>query len=338
MIDYKPTLTDVAKLAGVSKMSASCVLNGSRSNTKVSEATRERIRRAAAELKYRPNAVARGLARGRMNTLGVLLMIEGVTPDIFSNFYAAGILQGVMMSANAGGYNVTLFSQPKAFVNDRRTDGLLLVAPPIDSPIVTDYAAEGIPLVTIAARAEDHGVPTVDVNNELGARLAMEHLLSLGHRRIAHLRGKEHQWDAQIRLGTFLGVLHEAGIATPPEYVMPTNFIKEWAYDATCKLLTLPEPPTAIFACNDALAKAAIIAARDEGVSVPEQLSVVGFDGEPSTWELGPPPTTVKQPLVQMGGLAANMLISRITGEEIPKETHLLAPELVVRWSTGPAP
>ena len=332
------TLKDVAERVGVHITTVSTVLNSTRSSTRVSKETRARVEQAASELNYRPNAVARGLTRGRMNTLGVLFMFKEIEQDVLTNYYASGILQGIVGSASAASFNVTLFTQPSTFVHDNRTDGVVVIAPPIGSPMMADLAAEGMPLITIASRSEEHGIAAVDVDNELGARLAVEHLLKLGHRRIAHLMGYDDQLDAAIRRDTYCATLKTAGITPTSGFILPTRFSNQWAYDATCRLLALPEPPTAIFASNDAIAAAAIQAACDQGVSVPAQLSVVGFDDMPAAAIMTPSLTTVRQPLTELGKLAGTLLIARITGEEVAAKTHLLAPELVVRQSTGPVP
>ena len=337
------TLSDVAKHAGVGKSTASAVLRGASETLRISTATQERVQQSAVDLRYRPNAVARGLAQGRMNTLGVLF--RKVDRAIVSNSYAAGILEGIMGAASDSGFNVTLFADPiygpramAPFVNDRRTDGILVVAPTVNSPIVASLATERFPLITVSSRFEEHGVPSVDVDNELGTRLAVKHLIALGHKRIAHMMGALDQSDGIIRYEAFRKFLNSAGFPLPAEYIMPTDYWAVTGYEAARNVLTLPERPTAIFASNDSMAVVALEAARDLGISVPSELSVVGFDDIPAAMLATPQLTTIRQPLTEMGKLATNLLLSQIAGEEVYAKTYLLQPELVVRGSTGPPP
>ena len=337
------TIYDVAKRAGVGKSAASAVLSGSVSTARFSEDTRQRVQQAALDLGYRPNAVARGLARGRMYAIGVLF--SDVEPQIVTNPYATGVLQGIMGAAARAGYNVLLFTrtskdihQSASFIGDRSTDGILVIAPYVDSPVIATLAALDIPIVAVSSRFEDHGVPSVDLDNALGARLAVDHLLKLGHTRIAHIMGDFDHADSITRRSAFEAALHDAGIAVEPAYIQVGHYKTTDAYDCTRALLTLPNPPTAIFCGNDEMAQGALDAARDMGISVPAQLSVVGFDDVPLASLLTPPLTTVHQPLEQIGELATRLLIARMAGVAGAPQTHCLQPELVVRGSTGPVP
>ena len=336
------TLTDVAKRAGVSQVAASVVLNGARSNVRVSPETRRRLEELALEMNYHPNAVARGLLRGRMNTLGILF--NTVQLRAVNNPYSMGIFQGVLDAAAVANYNVSVFTKPAneiensaSFARDGRTDGILVIAPVLHSLAVQALAAQKIPVIAVSARAEDLGVPSVDVDNAYGARLAMEHLLALGHRRIAHLSGPIDQSDAVIRRETYQQALADAGVTPRADYIAATDYVPQRAYTATRELLGLPSPPTAIFAVNDAAAKDAILAARDLGVAVPEQLSIVGFD-DAGAADTMPPLTTVHHPLELIGEMATRLLLALLDGEDVPIKTHLIQPKLIVRGSTGPVP
>ena len=339
-----PTLSDVAREAGVSLVTASTVVNSSRSNTRVSPATRTRILEAAAALNYHPNALARGLMRQQTTkTIGVLFGIERASVAV-TNPYAFTVLQGIVSAAAADGYNVTLFTEPwhGAAVSanplrDGRTDGIIVVAPASDSDIVSSLAALEIPLVSVSAPGDGHAVPSVDVDNVLGAHLATDHLLSLGHKRIAHLQGDANLLSSKERSDTFCQALHAAHVPLPPEYLVPGSYERASGYENTRKLMALLSRPTAIFAGNDNAAIGALEAARDAGVQVPSELSIVGFDDIALPSLISPALTTIRQPLSEIGAQATRLLIALLSGDDIPPTT-LYRPELIVRGSTAPPP
>ena len=336
-----PTLSDVAGQAGVSKVAASVVLNGSRSNARVSDATRSRILQAAADLRYYPNAMARGLVQRRMHMLGVLFHMTASIVAI--DPYASAILQGILTAAADTGNSIVIFPEPwrdahrsAARFRDQCTDGILVIAPRLDSDMLPELASFGLPLVSVSSPADQYAMPSVKVDNLKGERLAAEHLLALGHRRIAHLTGEVNQASGSARRDGFRHALAAAGVDVPAEYMEPCSYAGKEGYEATRRLLRLPQPPTAIFAGNDRIALAAMEAARDSHVAVPEELSLIGFDDTPPASLVTPPLTTVRQPLEQIGEKAARLLIARVEGQPVAPTTHLLEPELIVRGSTAP--
>lgn len=338
-----PTLSDVARKAGVSLVTASTVVNASRSNTRVSAATRARILDAATALNYHPNALARGLLRQQTTkTLGVLFGLERASVTV-TNPYAFMVLEGIAAAAATAGYNVTLFTQPwhgaavsAAPLRDGRTDGIIVIAPANDSDVVSSLAALEIPLVSVSASGDRHAVPSVDVDNVCGARLATEFLLSLGHRRIAHLQGDSNLLSAKERCDTFCQTLLAAGVPVRQGYILAGSYERASGYENTQRLMQLPERPTAIFACNDNAAIGVLEAARDAGVRVPDALSVVGFDDIPLPSLVTPTLTTIRQPLAEIGARATRLLIALLAGEDVAPTTVLYTPELVVRGSTAP--
>ena len=334
------TIRDVARESGVSVATVSYVMN--KSPQTVRDETRQRVLAAARRLNYQPNAMARGLVRRRMNILGVLFHVSA--PTIIIDPYASALLQGILTAAAATGFSIILFperwrdaSHSAAPLRERHTDGILASAPGVDSDMLPSLVAQGLPFVAIAAPSNVPTVIGVDVDNEKGARLATEHLLSLGHRRIAHLTGNPNEASAQARLAGFRATLAQAGVSIPAEYIVPSLYKGRISYDKTLQLLALPEPPTAIFAGNDNLAMEVLEAARDRGVSVPSELSVVGFDDIPAASLVTPPLTTVHQPLARIGETAARLLVARVAGEPVPAATHLLEPELIIRGTTAAA-
>ena len=336
-----PTLRDIAESAGVSPFTVSVVLNGSRSNTRVSEDTRRRIQDVAQGMGYYPNAMAQGLMRRRVNAIGVLF--GPVAPSaVLMNPYSFGVLQGILSAACDLRHNVTLFSEPwvdaatsaRSF-RDGRTDGVIVIAPVEESDMVAGLTALGVPLVAVAYPGPKFGVPSVDVDNEAGIAAAVAHLVTLGHRRIAHIGGNENMASVPVRRTAFAAALQGAGLSLPSEYLRSAEYDGTGAGEATCALLRLPEPPTALVAGNDSIALGALSAAREAGVSVPGALSLVGFDDAPTAALVTPPLTTIRQPLADIGAMAIRLLHALVDGETVEAKTHLLSPELVVRGSTA---
>ncbi|BDI29319.1 LacI family transcriptional regulator [Capsulimonas corticalis] len=334
------TIYDVAKESGFSLSTISNVLNdGPRP---VRPETRARILETMRRLDYHPSAVARGLARRRTNNLGILFgVVESAA--IVINAYSAAILQGVLTTAAERGYNITHLTTPwrgKEYslsqFRDGRTDGVLVVAPPTDSDLIPALASLKLPLVAVSWPPERTRVPLVEVDDVHGAQMIMDHLLGLGHRRIGHLMGHGNLLSAVVRRETYDRRLAEADIFPNPEYVLPGMYSTKSGYENGRRLLSLPEPPTAIFAGNDEIAFGVIEAARDMGVAIPGQLSIAGVDDRPLAAYMTPPLTTVRQPFVQMGAEAARLLIQRVEGDDIPATTYLFQPELIVRGSTAP--
>ena len=179
------------------------------------------------------------------------------------------------------------------------------------------------------------GVPFVDVDNAAGARLAAEHLLALGHTRIAYLRGGPSQYSVAERGDAFAETLANAGVSIPPEYDLPGDFEEPGRTENARRLLTLPNRPTAIFATNDNIALAALRVARSLGIRVPDELSLIGFDDYPLAEHATPPLTTIHHPLAQISALAVQLLIQRIEGEPIRETAHYFPPHLILRASTG---
>jgi len=335
-----PTIKDIARACNVSTATVSYVINGK--NTLLPE-TRERVLRKMREMNYHPSAVARGLTNKRMNTLGVLFDNVGSEIAIWHP-YTSGILQGIVTAAAEAEYNVTLFTElwhnaeqslPK--LRDQRTDGLLIVAPPADTDILPSLRSAGLKVVTVSSESASFGMPSVDVDNAAGIHLAVQHLRELGHMRIAFLGGERNMFSAAIRLAAFEAALQAAELQVPTEYIAAASYQDpEIADRQTRQLLLLPVPPTAIVAGNDQIAVAAIKAARDLGISIPAQLSIVGFDDMPDAALMQPALTTIKQPFDDVGKAATRLLLQMLSGEAVPTERVLVAPRLVVRETTAP--
>ena len=335
-----PTIKDIARACNVSTATVSYVINGK--STLLPE-TRERVMRKMREMNYHPSAVARGLTNKRMNTLGVLFDSVGSEIAIWHP-YTSGILQGIVAASAEAGYNVTLFTEmwrsaemslPK--LRDRRTDGLVVVAPPGDTDILPSLKSAGLKVVTVSSESAVFGMPCVDVDNAAGVHLAVEHLREIGHQRIAFLGGELNMFSAIIRQAAFRSALQAARLDAVPEYLAASSYQDPAAAEREAiRLLSLPVPPTAIVAGNDQIAIATLKAAHGLGVRVPQQLSVVGFDDIPDAALMQPALTTVRQPLLEIGSQAARLLLRTLSGETVPIECLLIKPTLVVRSTTAP--
>lgn len=337
------TISDVARLSGVSVGTVSNVLNNRTKH--IRPEMRGRVLDAARQLNYRPNGVARGLVQRRTRTLGVLFHASSAI--ITLDPYASAVLHGILMGTSAFGYSVLLYPQPLTnrekdvhMVADGRADGILVVAPEQGDETLAALIAMDIPVALVSARWEGNGnVVSVDVDNYAGAYRATEHLLSLGHRKIAHLTGSLKQQSAHDRETGFRTAMADAGVRVREDFVVACGYHGGEAYEPTRRLLALPDPPTALFCANDNLAVGAALAARDAEVSLPDSLSLVGFDDAPAAVLITPQLTTIRQPLAEIGRRAAELLIGRLADgpSAAPGQALLFEPTLVVRGSTvGP--
>lgn len=334
----RPTISDVAKACGVSEATVSYVINGKRV---LKADTRERVFRAMREMNYHPSAVARGLSSKKVFTFGVLLgAVDSL--ESMTNAYSSGLLRGIMARAQQEGFNLTFFTAPwinaemsAPALRDGRTDGILAIAPATDSDILEGLISLNMPLVVIAGPVFP-GITGVDVDNRAGVLVGMRHLIRLGHRRIAFLTGNENLASFEPRIAGYEAALEEAGIPLDPALKVVSRFDGAVAEAQIESLLSLPDPPTAVFAGNDSIALRAMAGARRLGKKVPEDISIVGFDDAPEAPLAHPPLTTVRQPLKEIGELATRRLIEAIRqGEHLPMEYVFMDPELVIRKSTA---
>lgn len=339
--EAKPTIKDVARACDVSVATVSYVINGTRV---LKPDTRARVLKVMEEMNFHPNAVARGLSSKRVHTIGVHCGV--IQADEFiTNPYAAGILGGILGHASQAGFDVTLFTnrwentqKSAPAVRDGRTDGLIAIAPPLSCDLLDGLSSLGMPLVAVSAPARP-GIPVVDVDNQAGAKMAARHLVELGHTRIAAILGNDDLASVAPRRQGFCDALQEANLPIKPQWLVASRFDGSLAFEQTRALLREGERPTAICAGNDTIAIAVIEAARSLGISVPHQLSVVGFDDLPLATVVTPNLTTIRQPLRDIGARAAALLIERLKGHPSPPEQDFwLCPELIVRDSTSMAP
>nr|WP_199720289.1 LacI family DNA-binding transcriptional regulator [Pseudokineococcus lusitanus] len=332
------TITDVAARAGVSPATVSKVVNG---RYGVAPRTIAHVRQVVAELGYETSLVASSLRSRRTGVLGVL--VAEFEP------YSTEILKGASRAVAGTGYELLAYSGGTRTDGDegweRRSlsrlggtlvDGAVLVTPTV--ALVTGAT----PVVAIDPHAGPAAVPTVDADSHRGAVLATEHLLRLGHRRVAFLGGRPGLESSRLREEGFVTTMRAAGVPVAPELLRVGGYRPGPAAEAARAVLALADRPTAVFAANDLSAIAVVEVARELGLAVPADLSVVGFDNIPESALVDPPLTTVEQPLQEMGARAVRRLVGLVDGDAAAGEgaawgDHLRLPTaLVPRASTAP--
>lgn len=326
----KVTLEMVAADAGVSAATVSRILNGS---AIVSDDKRAAVDEAVARLGFVPNPVARGLAGGRTLSVGV------VTQAIDSPFYG-GALRGIEDTLSVAGYSPLFVSGQWSAAHEarcivalksRRVDGIIVLTGRLSDSALAATARE-LPVVVTGRTLEVPGLYALDFDNFEGARLATEHLLSLGHRRIAFIAGDLKHPDGEQRLSGYRSALQAAGLKVEPALIRPGDFTEASGLAAVERLLDSSERFTAIFASNDQMAFGAALALHRRGLHVPNDISLVGFDDLAAALYAIPPLTTVHHPVYELGQLAASAMLQLLGGAR--PTLHLPAPQLVVRESS----
>ena len=331
------SLKELAAQLGLSSATVSLVINRSPGAKSIPPATQERVRKAAREFNYRPNLMARALRQKRTFTIGVIV------PEV-SEGYAALVLSGIEDHLLQEGYfyfvvshrhRPDLLEEYPALLQQRAVEGLIAV-----DTLLTKSPA--IPTVAISGHRDVPGVTNIVLDHNLAAHLALEHLQKLGHTRIALIKGQDFSSDTEIRWRALHAVAKQLGIAIHECLTVQLHGDSpspEVGYGVTRKILARHEPFTALFAFNDISAIGAIQALRESGKHVPEDVSVVGFDDIQSAAFQNPALTTVRQPLRQMGVIAAETLLRRITSPRSMEYSReiVVKPDLVVRGTTAVA-
>jgi LacI family transcriptional regulator len=327
------TIREVAEIADVSYATVSHVINNTRV---VSPETRQRVLDAMAQLNYRPNALARSLRQGKTNTLGLIL------PDSANPFFAE-ISRSIEDEAFNKGYSVFLCNterdiQRELFYVDvlskRQVDGIIFVAAGDQKDSLDFLAREGIPVVMIDRYIQNVQVDAVLPDHQMGGFLATEHLIQLGHTRIACIAGPSRITPSAERITGYRNALEQANIPYGEKLLMRGDYHSQSGMDITHSILQMDPRPTAIFALNDLMALGALRAAAEAGCSVPRDLAVVGYDDLELSQFTNPPLTTIAQPKKEIGVQAVRLLVERISQNSRPPCRIVLPPELIVRRST----
>lgn len=336
MIQRNTTMADVARLAGVGKMTISRVLNGSAS---VSEATAERVRRAIKILHYQPNEVARSLRAVNSKTIGVIV------PYLYDPFFAT-CAHAISTVAKRHGYSVIITTSDEnpdieqkqsSLMLRRQVNGMVIIPAPSDGHYYNSDAFSRVPVVTLDRPVPGSRFDSVLVPNRAGAKTAVEHLIGHGHRSIVFIGLSRKLYTMSARYMGYREAMIGAG-NIPETYVACGSPEKTVALIRS--MLNGRKPPTAIFAANNLSLRYVLQAVGAAGVSIPGQLALVGFDDLELADVFEPSITVVRQPAYQLGEVAANLLFERISGSEAPKSGHrvILPLELIVRRSCGCQP
>jgi LacI family transcriptional regulator len=338
----RPTSADVAARAGVSRTTVSFVLND-RTDVQIPEDTRQRVREAATELGYHPHTPARQLARRATRTMGFVLRQS--PEQVAGDGLLAETMRGISSAAHQAGYRVLVEALMPGnghsyaeLLRSAEADGLVLSGPRTDDTELLDLVRDGFPIV-VQGRLPDAAVPSVDIDNEAGACAAVEHLLALGHRRIACITNAPLAYTAAAdRLSGYRSALSAAGLAYDDRLVATAAFEPASGARAMRELLARARGGfTAVFVASDVIAVGAMGALREAGLTIPRDVSIVGFDDIALAGFVQPALTTVRVPAHELGLRAGQSLIQRITHTTSESRT-VLRTQLVVRSSTARAP
>ena len=332
----RPKIKDIAELAGVSVATVSRALSDS---DLVTEETRRRIHELARQMDYRPNVSARNLRTRKSKA--VLLVVR----DVGNPFYL-DILKGVEATAREAGYAVLMGNTENDptreteyfnMLRDGHADGMILMTGklPSASEETIRFRAD-LPVVVALELISESGFPHVQIDNVAAAREAVEHLISLGHRRIAHITGPVPEILSIHRREGYRQAMREAGLTIPEGYEVRGDYLLGSGQECCRGLLALPEPPTAIFVANDEMAYGTVHELRRLGREVPEDVSVVGFDDLYFSKAFYPPLTTVSQPRTEIGRTAMALLLKILAGNESGRRDPVILPTtLKIRGSTA---
>ncbi len=329
------TLKELAARAGVHPSTISRVANHDPS-LRISPETRARIEALLRETEYQPNGIARGLKLRQAFVLAVVI------PDVTNPLFAA-LFRGAEDAASPRGYNVLLCNTDGSpdrqrshlqTLHARRVDGVILASSFLNDPAVRWLRHQRMPYVLVNRFSDEGHDPFVGSDDLLGARLATQHLVELGHRRIAHLAGKATVSTGVLRRRGYLAALAHSGLQANPQLIAESGYTEEGGARAAERLFSLAEPPTALFAVTDMTAVGALGVARRAGLRIPEDVAIVGYNDIPLASRLVPGLTTMRVPIHEFGSAAARLLLEQVeSGVAIPRRVVFNA-ELVVRGST----
>jgi LacI family transcriptional regulator len=338
-VNRSPTLEEIAKLAGVSRSTVSRVVND---HPNVRAGVRERVWEVIHEAGYQPHAAARSLVTRRSRIVGVIIP-EAVT-TLFTDPFFSHLLCGVTQTCNSKRYHLmlSLFNDPagqkemyRRVVRSGHLDGVVVASTRVDDPLIARLLDDGVPFVMVG-RHPDERVHYVDIDNVAAARMAVEHLIRQGHRRIATITGPLNMTGGEDRLAGYRQALEAYRLPVDDDLIVEGDFTEASAMAAARRLLSLSV--TAIFAASDIMAVGALKVLREADARVPQDVALVGFDDVPLASAVEPALTTVRQPIEQMGSMAADLLLNLLENppdEQAPAHKIILPSKLVVRGSCG---
>ena len=331
------TIYEVSKLVGVSVATVSRVINGS---SRVSERTREKVLSAMEALDYKPNPIAQSLASNRSDCVGVLV------PEVHGPVFGA-MLSGIEAELRTAG-KFTIFAtghnleakerEAIRFLLNRNCDALIMHVEALADAFIHKQAHEGPPLLImnrVVSGLEDR---CISLDNEHGGYIATSMLLEMGHRRIAYISGPLAWGDASARLAGHERALTQHGVEPDERLVIESNFHEVGGSEAMAELLRRDIPISAVVCANDEMAAGAMDTLRAHGVSIPDEVSLVGFDNAPLGRYLYPKLSTINYPITEMGRMAASWVLERVYGNSSTSIQHVFKPSLVIRASAGPGP
>ncbi|WP_100009999.1 LacI family DNA-binding transcriptional regulator [Lentibacillus sediminis] len=323
------TIKDVAKVAGVAISTASYALNNS---TKISQATKKKVEEAAKSLNYQKNGFASDLKRTKTNTIALVLS------DLSGPFYSE-LIQGVQDITSANGYDLIACSSiggPQStavrFLKEKRVDGAIILAHNISDEITLESARKDFPLVVLDRTLENEFVYHVEADNVQGAYTATEHLIQHGHEDIAYVSGPAISHDSIRRFQGYQDALKAHGIPYQSKWKFSGDFTKKGGYRATKLMIAQRDLPEGIFYANDEMAIGGLQAFQENGIDVPGDISIIGYDDIELAEYVNPPLTTIKQPKYDTGALSVHLIFQLLAGEKV-NHHYKLPTELVTRQS-----
>lgn len=338
------TIRDVANRAGVHPSTVSRVFSG---KSQISDPTRVRVIAAADELGFQPNAIARSLSMQRTHTIAVV--VPHAFDGYFQDSYFPEVMRGLLQVAHKHGYRILVggsngradeITQLFDIVGSRQADGIVVLSNRLDVDIIGALNNQSIPFVLVGRPVTEYqDVAWVDAGDAFYTRQVIEHLLDLGHRRIAFVGGDPDVLVTDERLHGYTNAMNAAGIDPLPEWIDFGFFVEDGGYQAVQRMIKLgDQTPTAYYAANDLMAIGILRALNERGIKVPADVSIVGTNASLLTAHSHPPLTSLHVPYAEMTARAASILLRSIQAGATPTEQHELDCQIIFRESTGPAP
>lgn len=337
------TLKDIAREVGLSVTAVSRALNGHKD---VSEATRARVIEVARRLNYQPNSIARGLVMQRSRTVGLFSVSASDSYSVLADPFAAELVDAILERFGETGYDVLLFSRSRiesadsyvALALQRQIDAAIFLGLRTDDRRYEELHTATIPLITVDVPIDVESATCIGCDQVQGARMAVSHLIEMGHRRIAFIAGHWHAPVSHERCQGYQQAMEAAGLSIRPEWIVEGDFTRQSGAHCMEQLLALESRPTAVFCASDLMALGAMTAAQLSGLQVPNDISIVGFDDIHEAAAAQPPLTTVHQPRHRLGTMVADTAIEAIRGGPAwkGKGRIQIEPTLVIRESVAP--